>query len=140
MTTSSPSRSPARRTARWSPAVPLETAATSFAERLTEIEGEIYQHRNQSSQDPLNFPIKLNNKIAALMGVIESADQRPTQQTYEVFDELSKALDAELQKKDATVKNDLPRLNAAFQREKIEPVDPDVKTPPQPEPQGRRRQ
>jgi hypothetical protein len=34
----------------------------------------------QSSQDPLNFPIKLNNKIAALQGVIESADVEPTAQ------------------------------------------------------------
>jgi hypothetical protein len=107
---------------------------------LAAVEQEVYQVKNQSSQDPLNYPIKLNNKIAALMGVIESADHRPTQQTYEVFAELSKVLDAELQKKDAAVKNDLPRLNAAFQREKIEPVDPDVKAPPQPEPQGRRRQ
>ena len=58
------------------------------------------------------------------MGVIESADNQPTDQTYEVFKELSKALNAELQKKDATLKTELPRLNAAFQREKIEPVDP----------------
>jgi hypothetical protein len=63
------------------------------------------------------------------MGVIESSDNRPTQQTYEVFEELSKALDAELQKKDATIKSDLTRLNAAFQREKIEAVNPDVKAP-----------
>ena len=44
------------------------------------MEGEIYQVKNQSNQDPLNFPIKLNNKIAALQGVIESADVRPTEQ------------------------------------------------------------
>jgi hypothetical protein len=47
-----------------------------------------------------------------------------------VFEELSRALDAELQKKDATIKSDLTRLNAAFQREKIEAVNPDVKAPP----------
>jgi hypothetical protein len=45
---------------------------------VTGIEGEIYQYRNQSSQDPLNFPIKLNNKLAALQGVVESADSKPT--------------------------------------------------------------
>jgi hypothetical protein len=81
----------------------------------------------------------LNNKIAALMGVIESADHRPTDQTYTVFEALSKALDAELAKKNATIKSDLPRLNAAFQREKIEPVNPDVKAPPQTSPPGRRQ-
>jgi hypothetical protein len=46
-----------------------------FASALSAIENEIYQVKLQSSQDPLNFPIKLNNKIAALQGVIEKADR-----------------------------------------------------------------
>jgi len=116
----------------------IQKLADSVLNSLASVEQEVYQVRNQSGQDPLNYPIKLNNKIAALMGIIESADHRPTQQTYEVFDELSKALDAELQKKDATLKTDLPRLNAAFQREKIEAVNTDVPAPPQ-TPQPRRQ-
>lgn len=115
----------------------IQKLADSVLNSLAAVEQEVYQVRNQSGQDPLNYPIKLNNKIAALMGIIESADHRPTQQTHEVFDELSKALDAELQKKDATIKTDLPRLNAAFQREKIEAVSTDVPVPPQ-TPQPRR--
>jgi hypothetical protein len=107
----------------------IQKLADTVLNSLASVEQEVYQVKNQSSQDPLNFPIKLNNKIAALMGVIESADNRPTQQTYEVFEQLSKALDAELQKKDTTLKTDLPRLNAAFQREKLAPVNPDVKAP-----------
>jgi hypothetical protein len=108
----------------------IQKLADGVLTSLASVEQQVYQVRNQSSQDPLNYPIMLNNKIAALMGVIESADNRPTQQTYEVFEELSRALDAELQKKDATIKSDLTRLNAAFQREKIEAVNPDVKAPP----------
>ncbi len=46
--------------------------------------------KNRSGQDPLNFPIMLNNKIAALSGVIESADHKPTEQSYEVFNELAR--------------------------------------------------
>ncbi len=64
-------------------------ALDEFAAALSAIEGEIYQVKLQSSQDPLNFPIKLNNKIAALQGVIESADVRPTEQAYSVFRTLS---------------------------------------------------
>ena len=48
----------------------LRTAGQSLTDRLTEVEGEIYQHRNRSSQDPLNFPIRLNNKLAALQGTV----------------------------------------------------------------------
>jgi hypothetical protein len=105
----------------------VQALADALMKPLTMVEEEVYQLRNRSSQDPLNYPIKLNNKIAALMGVIESADNRPTQQTYEVFDELSKELDAQLAKMNATLKTELPRLNAALKREKIAPVDLDPK-------------
>ena len=71
-------------------------ALDEFAAALSAIEGEIYQVKLQSSQDPLNFPIKLNNKIAALQGVIESADVRPTEQAYSVFRTLSNGLDEQL--------------------------------------------
>jgi hypothetical protein len=69
----------------------------------------------------------LNNKIAALMGIIESADHRPTDQTYEVFKELSSELEKQLQQMRSTEKVELPRLNAALQREKVDPVDPEAK-------------
>lgn len=71
-------------------------AGRSLIEKLTGIEGEIYQYRNQSNQDPLNYPIKLNNKLAALMNVVESAEARPTESARQVFAELSARLDKEL--------------------------------------------
>ncbi len=97
---------------------------------MAAVEEEVYQVRNQSGQDPLNYPIKLNNKIAALMGVVERADHRPTAQSYQVFDMLSKELQAQLDKLNATLKTEVPRVNAAFKREKIAPITTDVPIPP----------
>jgi len=111
----------------------IQKIADGLLKPLALVEEEIYQVRNRSSQDPLNYPIKLNNKIAALMGIIESADHRPTDQTYEVFKELSAELEKQLQQMTATVKAEVPRLNAALRREKVEAVDPDAKpVPPTP--------
>jgi hypothetical protein len=111
----------------------IQKIADGLLKPLAAVEEEIYQVRNRSSQDPLNYPIRLNNKIAALMGIIESADHRPTDQTYEVFKELSAELEKQLQQMTATMKVELPRLNAALRREKVESVDPDAKpTPPAP--------
>ena len=93
-----------------------------LARKLTEIEGEIYQYRNQSSQDPLNYPIKLNNKLAALQGVVEGGDGKPTQQSYAVFKELSSRLEAELAKLDAALKADLPVFNREIAKKKLAPV------------------
>jgi hypothetical protein len=108
----------------------IQKLADSLMKPLTLVEEEVYQVRNRSSQDPLNYPIKLNNKIAALMGVIESADHRPTDQTYEVFKELSGELEKQLQQMQSTLKTELPRLNAALKREKIAEVDPNAKPAP----------
>ena len=63
---------------------------------LSSIEENLYQVRNQSSQDPLNFPIKLNNKLASLMRVVESGDYKPTAGSYKVFEELKVELALEI--------------------------------------------
>lgn len=107
----------------------IQKLADGLLEPLTAVEVEAYQVQNRSGQDPLNYPIKLNNKIAALVGVIESADNKPTDQSVDVFNELSALLDEQLQKMEQTLKTELPRLNAALKREKIDAVDPKVRKP-----------
>jgi hypothetical protein len=110
-------------------AAPVAKALDEFAAALSAIEGEIYQVKLQSSQDPLNFPIKLNNKIAALQGVIESADVRPTEQAYSVFRTLSNALDEQLGKLDTTSKSRMPPVNQLLQRLKLEPIRAELLKP-----------
>jgi hypothetical protein len=56
-------------------------AGKALEKKLSEIENELYQTKNQSSQDPLNYPIKLNNKIAAVLGVVQMSDTAPTRQS-----------------------------------------------------------
>jgi hypothetical protein len=70
----------------------LDRASAPLLAQLGAIEEEIYQVRNRSGQDPLNYPIRLNNQIAALSGVVGGAEARPTQQSYEVFKVLSESL------------------------------------------------
>ena len=71
----------------------LDAAGERLSTKLSAVEEDIYQVRNRSNQDPLNFPIKLNNQIAALQRVVESGDSKPTDQTYEVFKELNARLE-----------------------------------------------
>ena len=86
-------------------------AGETLKQNISAIEGELYQVKNRSNQDPLNYPIKLNNKIAALIGTVESAEAAPTAQSHEVFTDLSKRLDAELTKLNAVYGNDLESFN-----------------------------
>jgi len=78
--------------------------SSPFIAKLTKIEGDLYQVRNRSGQDPLNFPIRLNNRLAALQRSVETGDARPTAAAYVVFKELSAELDRELAELDATLK------------------------------------
>ena len=105
-----------------SKAGPTAKALDDLDKSLSAVEGEIYQVKNQSGQDPLNYPIKLNNKIAALQGVIESADDPPTDQSYEVFEMLSTRLGAQLAALDNTVKTRLPQVNQLLQKQKLAPI------------------
>ena len=117
---------------------PKQTAAfktlDDFEHAISEIEGEIYQVRLQSSQDPLNFPIKLNNKIAALQGIVESADVRPTEQTYSMFRTLSNRLDEQLGKLDSTIAGKMPAVNQQLQRQKLDPIKREALKPEPPKP------
>jgi photosystem II stability/assembly factor-like uncharacterized protein len=74
----------------------LSRLTTPLLAKLAVIEDSIYQTKNRASQDPLNYPIRLNNKLAALAGVVASANGRPTAQSYTVFQTLTPKLDAEL--------------------------------------------
>ena len=60
--------------------------------KLENIESSIYQVKNQSGQDPLNFPIKVNNRLAYLRKSVESGDGLPTKGSREVFEVLKNEL------------------------------------------------
>jgi photosystem II stability/assembly factor-like uncharacterized protein len=100
----------------------IKTAGEPLMEKLTSIEGEIYQYKNRSSQDPLNYPIRLNNKLAALQGLVEIGDYKPTAQSYAVFKELSDRLDKQFGQLDSVFSIDLATFNKLLARKKLEPI------------------
>ncbi len=64
--------------------------------KLDAVENNIYQTKLRASEDALNFPIKINNKLASLLGTVMGSDTAPTQQSYEVFKELDAQLQTQL--------------------------------------------
>ena len=105
-------------------------AVDAITERLSAVESEIYQVKNQSGQDPLNYPIRLNNKIAALAGVAGGADAKPTSQSYTVYNDLSAQLDRQLQAMRGALVT-LPAINASLKAAglpEIVPSTAEIKT------------
>ncbi len=91
-------------------------------EKLSEVEGEIYQVRLRSQLDALNYPIRLNNRLANLMLSIETGDGRPTEQAYAALQELSSELDVQLGKLNDALKTEAVRFNQLLADRKLEPV------------------
>jgi len=88
----------------------------TFDKGLSEVEDSLYQTKNRSGQDPLNYPIRLNNRIGALMGVVSSSDGKPTQQTYDVYKVVSSELVKNLNNLRKVMNDNLPKINAMLMR------------------------
>jgi hypothetical protein len=102
---------------------PTRRAGEQLNAKLAAIEGRAYQVNNRSSEDPLNYPIMLNDKLAGVLDLIERGDAPPTTQDYAVFADLSKRLDAELESLNSVLASDLPAFNAMLGREHLAPVE-----------------
>ncbi|HKA18277.1 MAG TPA: glycosyl hydrolase [Blastocatellia bacterium] len=94
----------------------------ALTQKLSAIEEEVYQVRNRSNQDPLNFPIKLNNQIAALRRSIETGDGRPTSQSYVVFKELSTQVDVLKARLNGLLVGELMQFNKVLAKRNLEPI------------------
>ena len=86
-------------------------AAKALSAKLTAVEEELYQTKNRASEDPLNFPIKLNNKLAHVLGLVEGSDNQPTQQSYMVYEALATRVNGQLKALDALMTSDLAAFN-----------------------------
>jgi len=90
--------------------------------KMTEIEEALYQTKNQSRQDPLNFPIRLNNKLGHVISITNRGNFKPTDQAKAFKKEVTEACDAELKKYYDIVKNELPKYNSLVKQADIEAV------------------
>jgi hypothetical protein len=102
----------------------VKQLANKLTQNLSAVEEEIYQVRNQSNQDPLNFPIRTNNRLASLLRVVQTGEGKPTGNVGPIFDDLVAELAAEADRLEKTISADLPAFNRMMQRMKREPVNP----------------
>jgi len=103
--------------------------AETLEKQMTVIENKIHETRNESRQDPLNFGIKVNNRLAFLMADQQRGDYPPTDQARAVFRELSGELDGYLDELEQLLDGKLRRINQLAEEKKI-PLIQRPETPP----------
>jgi len=109
----------------------IKKAAEKLDELLTDIEEHIIQTKSKSPQDPLNYPIRLNDKIGYLHYVAEN-DYPPTAQARKVLDSLTRQLDEQLVRLDVALERDVPEFNELVRAADV----PAVLLPPEREGEG----
>jgi len=88
--------------------------AKELKDQFSEIEKALYQTKNRSGQDPLNFPIRLNNKLGHLNSLVGMGDFAPTEQDIAVKNELTQQINSELAKFNNLIDSEIKAFNAAF--------------------------
>jgi hypothetical protein len=92
----------------------LRDKAAEIGRKLTAVEEELIQTKIRSSQDALNFPIKLNNKLAALGSTVDGGDFAPTNQAYDVYNDLTSRIDAQIAAFAEVKSKDIAEFNRLF--------------------------
>jgi hypothetical protein len=100
----------------------LADAGGRLTANLSAVEEAIYQVKNQSNQDPLNFPIKTNNRIASLLRAVNTGDGKPIASIEPIFRDLTGELKAQTDKLRQVLATDLPEFNAAAKKVGVEAI------------------
>ncbi|MBL8726016.1 MAG: glycosyl hydrolase [Planctomycetes bacterium] len=90
----------------------LEALRAAIATELTAVEEALLQTKAKSSQDVLNFPIRLTDKLLGVQGAVESAEFGPTAGQREVADSLIAAIETQLATLERTRGERLGAFNA----------------------------
>ncbi|MDF1505106.1 glycosyl hydrolase [Roseisolibacter sp. H3M3-2] len=107
----------------------LKAAGEKLRASASAIEEKVYQVRNQSGQDPLNFPIRVNNRLANLLAMAERGDGRPTNNMPEIFGILTTELKGYTDALSVVWRDDLAAVNRELARAKLAPLDPKCANP-----------
>lgn len=97
----------------------LVEKAKALEEQLSDIEKALYQTKNRSNQDPLNFPIKLTNKLGHLNSLVSMGDFPPTDQDVAVKNELTAKIRTQLNAFNTIINDEIKAFNEAFNSKQL---------------------
>lgn len=100
----------------------IKQAGEALKSKLDDIEGNLIQVHAKSAKDRLKFPVKLNAKLAGLMGAVASTEGRPNEQSYALFDDLLSRADEQLSRLESLKSEELAAFNDAVDRAETDAV------------------
>ena len=89
---------------------------------MSEIEKALYQTKNESRQDPLNFPIRLNNKLGHLASLSGVGNYRPTDSASGFYNEVSSRIDEQLKMLNEILDTRIDEFNQKVKEAEVDAV------------------
>jgi photosystem II stability/assembly factor-like uncharacterized protein len=96
--------------------------AKSILDEMKKIEETLYQTKNKSGQDPLNYPVRLNNKLGALGSEVDGSDFRPTEQVKAVYKEITEKIDEQLNLLNKVMTDKVPKFNELVKQKQVNAI------------------
>lgn len=100
----------------------LQDLIKEFKTNMEVIENKIHMTKNQSKQDPLNYGIRINNRLAFLLADSQRGDYPPTDQSKEFFSEITKELDKEITALNNLMQKNINAINQKVTSDKIQMI------------------
>jgi photosystem II stability/assembly factor-like uncharacterized protein len=106
----------------------LKSTGEQLTTNLSDVEDDLYQVKNQSGQDPLNFPIRINNRMASLLSMVLDGDGAPVNGAYTLFEEYKKLLKVQTDRLGKVIATDLTAFNNELRRLNLPTIAPPCPT------------
>ena len=90
---------------------------------LDDLEQNLLQNKAKAMQDLLAYPIRLNDKMAGIAGVVSSADTKPTKASHDVFNDISSKIDKTSEKLKKIVDEDVPAFNNLVKQNQLPAIN-----------------
>ena len=97
--------------------------SNSITSSLDKVENELYQTKNQSNQDPLNYGVKLTNNLGNLNSAFRGGDFSPTDQDIKVKNDLIEKVNIQLEIYDTIISNEIPSFNSSFKKLELDYIN-----------------
>ncbi len=94
----------------------------SILDDMKKIEEALYQTKNKSGQDPLNYPVRLNNKLGALGSEVDGGDFKPTEQVKAVHKEITEKIDGQLNLLNKVMTEKVPKFNELVKQKQVNAI------------------
>jgi photosystem II stability/assembly factor-like uncharacterized protein len=99
-------------------------AAEAIGKKSTPVEEALVNKNIKATEDTLNYPVRIDNRLSTLADVIESADTAPTEASYAVLEDLTRQLETQLAAWKEIREKDLAALNELMRKQDIPAIAP----------------